>query len=127
MAALILLFRTQLLRLLSGRIEPDVMAACQSYLWITTLSLPFLAIYDAGAALCRSIGRTNVTMDISLAANIVNVIGNCAGVFVLKLGAVGVAWPSLLSRLLSAAAVTACCFRFRTQRPVRYALRDVFA
>lgn len=125
MAALILLFRTQLLRLLFGRIEPDVMAACQSYLWITTLSLPFLAIYDAGAALCRSIGRTNVTMDISLAANIVNVIGNCAGVFVLKLGAVGVAWPSLLSRLLSAAAVTACCFR--TQGPVRYALRDVFA
>ena len=125
MAALILLFRTQLLRLLSGRIEPDVMAACQSYLWITTLSLPFLAIYDAGAALCRSIGRTNVTMDISLAANIVNVIGNCAGVFVLKLGAVGVAWPSLLSRLLSAAAVTACWFR--TQGPVRYALRDVFA
>lgn len=125
MAALILLFRTQLLRLLFGRIEPDVMAACQSYLWITTLSLPFLAIYDAGAALCRSIGRTNVTMDISLAANIVNVIGNCAGVFVLKLGAVGVAWPSLLSRLLSAAVVTACCFR--TQRPVRYALRDVFA
>lgn len=121
MAALILLFRTQLLRLLFGRIEPDVMAACQSYLWITTLSLPFLAIYDAGAALCRSIGRTNVTMDISLAAN----IGNCVGVFVLKLGAAGVAWPSLLSRLLSAAAVTACCFR--TQGPVRYALRDVFA
>lgn len=125
MAALILLFRTQLLRLLFGRIEPVVMAACQSYLWITTLSLPFLAIYDAGAALCRSIGRTNVTMDISLAANIVNVIGNCVGVFVLKLGAAGVAWPSLLSRLLSAAAVTACCFR--TQGPVRYALRDVFA
>ena len=52
-------------------------------------------------------------------------IGNCVGVFVLKLGAAGVAWPSLLSRLLSAAAVTACCFR--TQGPVRYALRDVFA
>ena len=125
MAALILLFRTLLLRLLFGRIELDVMAACQSYLWITTLSLPFLAIYDAGAALCRSIGRTNVTMDISLAANIVNVIGNCVGVFVLKLGAAGVAWPSLISRLLSAAAVTVCCFR--TQGPVRYALRDVFA
>ena len=117
MAALILLFRTLLLRLLFGRIEPDVMAACQSYLWITTLSLPFLAIYDAGAALCRSIGRTNVTMDISLTANIVNVIGNCVGVFVLKLGAAGVAWPSLLSRLLSAAAVTAYCFRM--QGPVR--------
>lgn len=59
---LILCFRKPLLRLLFGQIEPDVMAACESYLFITTLSLPALAVYDAGAALCRSIGKTNVTM-----------------------------------------------------------------
>lgn len=99
MAALILVFRTQLLRLLFGKIEADVMAACESYLWITTLSLPFLAIYDAGAALCRSIGKTNVTMNVSVIANVINVIGNCIGVFVLKTGAAGVAWPSLISRV----------------------------
>lgn len=63
---LILCFRKPLLRLLFGQIEPDVMAACESYLFITTLSLPALAVYDAGAALCRSIGKTNVTMYISL-------------------------------------------------------------
>ena len=45
------------------------MSACETYLLITTLSLPFLAVYDAGAALCRSIGKTNVTMYISVAAN----------------------------------------------------------
>lgn len=54
MAVPILLFQTPLLRLLFGRIEADVMASCQTYLFITTLSLPFLAVYDAGAALCRS-------------------------------------------------------------------------
>ena len=107
MAALILVFHTQLLRLLFGKIEADVMTACESYLWITTLSLPFLAIYDAGAALCRSIGKTNVTMNVSIAANVINVAGSCVGVFILHLGAAGVAWPSLLSRMLSAAAVTA--------------------
>ena len=80
MAALILLFRTQLLRLLFGSIEADVMAACGSCLWITTLSLPFLAVYDAGAALCRSIGKTDVTMNVSIIANVVNVAGNCVGV-----------------------------------------------
>lgn len=58
----IILFRTPLLQLLFGKIEPDVMNACDTYLLITTLSLPALAIYDAGAALCRSIGKTNVTM-----------------------------------------------------------------
>lgn len=125
MAALILVFHTQLLRLLFGKIEADVMAACESYLWITTLSLPFLAIYDAGAALCRSIGKTNVTMNVSIAANVINVAGNCVGVFALDLGAAGVAWPSLISRALSAAAVTAYCFH--KKNPVRYWLRDVLA
>lgn len=125
MAALILAFHTQLLRLLFGKIEADVMAACDSYLWITTLSLPFLAIYDAGAALCRSIGKTNVTMNVFIVANIINVVGNCVGVFVLHMGAAGVAWPSLLSRVLSAVAVTVYCFR--KQNTVRYRLADVFA
>ena len=125
MAALILVFHTQLLRLLFGKIEADVMTACESYLWITTLSLPFLAIYDAGTALCRSIGKTNVTMNVSIAANVINVAGNCVGVFALDLGAAGVAWPSLISRALSAAAVTAYCFH--KKNPVRYRLRDVLA
>ena len=125
MAALILVFHTQLLRLLFGRIEADVMAACESYLWITTLSLPFLAIYDAGAALCRSIGKTNVTMNISIVANVINVVGNCIGVFVLGLGAAGVAYPSLISRVLSAAAVTVYCFQ--SKNSVRYRFPDIFA
>lgn len=125
MAALILVFRTQLLRLLFGKIEADVMAACESYLWITTLSLPFLAIYDAGAALCRSIGKTNVTMNVSVIANVINVIGNCIGVFVLKTGAAGVAWPSLISRVFSAAVITFFCFRKKNS--VRYQMWDVFA
>ncbi len=125
LAAVILVLRTQLLRLLFGKIEADVMAACESYLWITTLSLPFLAVYDAGAALCRSIGKTNVTMNISIVANVINVVGNCVGVFVLKLGAAGVAWPSLLSRVLSAAAVTV--YGFRKRNAVRYRLADIFA
>lgn len=124
LTALILLFQTPLLKLLFGRIETDVMTACRTYLFITTLSLPFLAVYDAGAALCRSIGKTNVTMYISIAANVINVAGNCIGVFLLHMGAAGVAYPSLLSRILSAIAVTAYCFR--RENPVHYKLSDIF-
>lgn len=110
LSALILVFRNPLLRLLFGKIETDVMLACESYLIITTFSLPALAVYDAGAALCRSIGKTNVTMYISAVTNIINVVGNFIGVFVLHLGAAGVAYPSLITRILSAVAVTIYCF-----------------
>lgn len=121
--SLILSFHTQLLKLLFGRIEADVMKACESYLLITTLSLPFLAVYDTGAALCRSIRKTNATMFISIVANVINVIGNCAGVFALHLGAAGVAYPSLISRILSAVAITFYCFK--KQNPIRYKLPDI--
>ncbi len=121
---LIVVFRQPLLRLLFGKIESEVMAACNIYLLITTFSLPALAVYDAGAALCRSIGKTNVTMYISIAANVVNVVGNCVGVFALKMGAAGVAYPSLISRVLSAAAVTVYCFSRKNS--VRYRMADVF-
>lgn len=121
----IILFRMPLLGLLFGKIEADVMSACEIYLFITTLSLPALAIYDAGAALCRSIGRTNVTMYISIVSNIINVAGNCIGIFVLHLGAAGVAYPSLISRILSAVAVTAFCFS--RKNPVRYSMPDIFS
>lgn len=124
MAVLILIFRQPLLDLLFGKIEPEVRDACEIYLVITTLSLPALAVYDAGAALCRSIGKTEVTMYISTITNVINVIGNCIGVFVLHLGAAGVAYPSLITRILSAAAVTVFCFGKKL--PVRYQIPFLF-
>lgn len=124
LTALIVPLRAPLLKLLFGKIEADVMAACDTYLLITTLSLPALAIYDAGAALCRSIGKTNVTMYVSIVANVINVIGNCIGVFALHLGAAGVAYPSLISRIISAVAVTAYCFGKRNA--VRFRAADIF-
>lgn len=125
MTILILLFRTMLLKLLFGQIEQDVMNFCEIYLIITTLSLPALAIYDAGAAMCRSIGKANITMYISIVANVINVIGNCVGVFWFHLGAAGVAYPSLISRILSAVIVTVFCFG--KQSTVRYKFKDIFS
>lgn len=123
LTVLILIFRQPLLNLLFGEIEPEVMRACESYLVITTFSLPALAIYDAGAALCRSIEKTNATMYISAVSNIFNIIGNCIGVFVLHLGAAGVAYPSLITRIFSAIAITVYCFR--RNLPVNYQVTSI--
>ncbi len=106
----VLLGGRSLLQLLFSRVEKDVMTACVTYLRISAYSYPALAIYNAGASLCRSMGRTKITMDISIIANIINVMGNLVGVFVLRAGVAGVAYPSLISRSFSAAAVTWYCF-----------------
>lgn len=124
-ALLCLLFQKQMLTMLFGQVEPDVMEACQTYLWISALSYPALAVYNTGAALYRSIGKTSVTMNLSIASNLINIIGDCIGVFVLKAGVAGVAWPSLISRYFSAVVITCLCFR--DHEGVKYCPSDVFA
>lgn len=114
----VLLTNASLMRLMFGRVEDDVMDACVTYLRISAYSYPALAIYNAGAALYRSFGKTSTTMYLSIAANVINVIGNCIGVLILRAGVAGVAWPSLISRAFSAAVITILCFS--RKNPVRY-------
>ena len=71
-----LVLNRQLLRLLFGEVDQDVMEACVTYLRISAYSYPAIAVYNAGAAIYRSMGKTNVTMNISLAANGINIAGN---------------------------------------------------
>lgn len=109
-AVLVLVGNRGMLGLLFGRVEEPVMEACVTYLRISAYSYPALAIYNAGAAVYRSLGKTNVTMYLSVASNIINVVGNVIGVFVLHAGVAGVAWPSLIARIFSAVAITVLCF-----------------
>ncbi|WP_455620080.1 MATE family efflux transporter [Eisenbergiella sp.] len=108
---LCLIFHRGILRLLFGTIETDVMEAAVLYFVITTLSFPFLGLYNAGAALFRSMGKTSVTMYVSLMMNLINVVGNAVGIFVFHAGVTGVAVPTLLSRIAAAVAMTALAWR----------------
>ena len=110
-AGIVLAGNEWILRLMFGKVEESVMEACVTYLRISTYSYPALAIYNAGAAVYRSLGRTDVTMYLSVASNIINVIGNLIGIFVLHAGVAGVAYPSLIARIFSAIVITALCFR----------------
>lgn len=119
-----LVFNRSLMRLIFGKVEEDVMIACVTYLRISAYSYPALAIYNAGAALYRSIGKTNTTMYISVISNIINVIGNILGVFVLHAGVSGVAYPSLIARIFSAVAITMLCFH--AENKVYYIKKYIF-
>lgn len=124
LSILVLIFNKQLLGLLFGKVESDVMKACVTYLRISAYSYPALAIYNAGAALYRSMAKTKVTMYISFAANIINVVGNIIGVYVLKAGVAGVAYPSLISRVFSAIIITVLCFNKKLE--AYYDSKDIF-
>lgn len=104
-----------LLHLLFGKVEDSVMNACVTYLRISAYSYPALAIYNAGAAVYRSLGKTDVTMYLSIISNIINVVGNVTGVFILHAGVSGVAYPSLIARSFSAIVITVLCFRKKNE------------
>lgn len=109
-SVVVLLFQKPILSGLFGRVDGDVMDACMTYLRISAYSYPFIAIYNAGASLYRSMAKTKTTMNISLVSNLINIIGNYIGVFVLHAGVAGVAVPSLIARAFSAIVITCLCF-----------------
>ncbi|MDE6064077.1 MAG: MATE family efflux transporter, partial [Lachnospiraceae bacterium] len=123
--ALVLIGNRTMLGILFGKVEDSVMDACVTYLRISAYSYPALAIYNAGAAIYRSLGKTKVTMYISILSNIINVVGNIIGVFGLKAGVAGVAYPSLIARAFSAVVITFLCFRQGAE--LRYRNKWIFA
>lgn len=125
LTCIVLMFHQAILSALFGKVEIDVMNACITYIVISALSYPFIAIYNAGASLFRSMGKTKTTMYVSLASNIINVIGNCIGVFVLHAVVAGVAIPSLIARAFSAIVITNLCFR--NDQTTYYTKKDLFA
>lgn len=110
-AAFCLVARTVLLRLFFGSITDDVMEAALIYFTITALSFPFLALYNAGAAIFRSTGNSAVSMKVSVIVNIINFCGNALCVYVLKMGVAGVAVPTLVSRAVGAVIILSLAAR----------------
>lgn len=113
-----------ILTALFGRVEEDVMQACVTYLWISALSYPALAVYNSGASLFRSLGQTRTTMIVSMLSNLINVLGNYIGIFVLKAGVAGVAWPTFAARVFSAIVITALAYGKKHE--VYYENRHIF-
>lgn len=109
--AVILEGNEKIIFMMFGKVESSVMQACITYLRISAYSYPALAVYNSGAALFRSMGKTSATMYLSVVSNVINVIGNLIGVFVFHAGVAGVAYPSLIARTFSAVAITVLCFQ----------------
>ena len=98
----VILIRQFLIGLLFGQIEADVWAIAEMYLYFMALSIPFLAIYNAGAAIFRTTNNATLPMQILLICDVLNVIGNAFCIYYLGWDVRGVAIPTVISRALAA-------------------------
>lgn len=101
-AVLVILLRRPIMTLFFGSIEEEVMKNAIIYLIISSFSFPFLAIYNACAALFRSMGNSQITLKVSVLMNVINIVGNAVCIYGFRMGVAGVALPSLVSRAVAA-------------------------
>ena len=93
--------RKNIIILIFGSLEADVLANSTTYFLFILLSLPFLASYNACAALFRSMGNSRVSLAVSTLMNIINIVANAYFIFGLHLGVTGAGLATLLSRIVA--------------------------
>ena len=134
--AFALITNRHLLGMVFGKVEEDVMENAAVYFAITAASYPFLALYNSCAALYRSMGNSKISMKVSIIMNLINVVGNALCIFVLHMGVEGVAYPTLVSRIVAAAIMLALIRKpensihlqsFRDLRPNRRMIGNILS
>lgn len=101
-ATLMLIIKRPFVSFLFGTLEDSVFESAISYFVPILISIPFLAIQTAGTALLRSMGKSNISMRVSIVVNIINVAGNAILLFIFNMGALGVGVATLISRVVGA-------------------------
>ena len=66
---IMLCFRSQILNLIFGKVEKEVMFNANQYFFYTLISYPFLGITCAAGAICRAQGETKRPMYFSIISN----------------------------------------------------------
>lgn len=120
----VLVFYHPILSLLFGNVDPVVMNSAAMYFIVSSLSYPFLALYNSGAALFRAMGNSRVPMVVSLLSNILNIAGNALAIFVFHTGVMGVAFTTLAARGL--AAVLVISLSFNEENSIHIKLSRIF-
>ena len=123
---LVVILRQVLIGVLFGQIEADVWHNADMYLYIVALSIPFIAIYNAGAAIFRTTNDAMLPMKIMLVCDVLNILGNAYCIYFLGWDVRGVAIPTVISRVVAALAVLYFVFDKDYKLHIKRTLRHRF-
>ena len=96
-----LILNESLLHLIFGSVDSKVMSNAKIYFFYSAISYPFIALYNSGAALFRSIGNSKISMINSAIMNVINIILNSIFIFGLNLGVFGAVLATLIARVVA--------------------------
>lgn len=91
-----------ILHLVFGAVSEGVMSNAITYFGIIAVSFPFLATYNAGAAQFRVMNNAHISMILSAIMNAINIVLNYIFIFHFDMGVAGVAYATLISRIVVA-------------------------
>ncbi len=112
-------FRLQLLNIIFGKIEKDVMDAASIYFLLTIISYPGISLAAAGSAIFRAQGNTRLPMNVAIISNILNVAGNAVLIYGFGMGVYGAAIATMSSRIFSAVVLLALLRRDKQEIFIR--------
>jgi putative MATE family efflux protein len=91
----------QILGLVYGKIDADVMFSASVYFYVTAVSYPFIALLNSSSALLRITGNSRTPMLVSLGMNVLNIAGNALFIYGFHWGAFGSGLSTTISRTLA--------------------------
>lgn len=104
--AVAIAFNAPIIDMIYGALDADVRTNAITYFYLTAASFPFLALYNASAALMRAKGNSRISLILSLVMNAINIVGNAFLIYIVHLGVAGAAIATLVSRIVGAVVMT---------------------
>lgn len=91
------LFKNQVLNLLFGGAEPEVLAISSTYFTVTAFSYPFIALYYSGSASFRAMGESKMPFAASVVMMGINLTLKYLFIYHMDMGVTGAALSTLLA------------------------------
>ncbi len=101
LSVITLLLNQYILALIYGKVEKLVMQNAIIYFRISAFSFPFLALYNACAAIFRVMNNAKISMIMSFVMNMINVVLNIVFIYGVGMQVDGVAYATLIARVVA--------------------------
>ena len=89
-------------QLIFGTLDETVAESARIYLLFSAISFPFLALYNACAALFRAMGNSRISLYVSFVMNVVNIALNAVLIYGMQIGVLGAGIATAAARAVAA-------------------------